>query len=312
MDLMRALRIIALASAAFCGTAQAGEAWDSLWRNADQRGEQLLQQGDATAAARTYSEPRRKAYAKLQAGDNAAAASDFAAFDDGDGHYNRGNALARGGDLKQALQAYDAALAHDPNNHDAQHNRDLVAKALRDQQQQQQSKKDQDETQSSDKNQAAQDSKPAGSQDTPAQPPPSSASKPHAPELRPPGDSHSSTEKPPDDPSAEQQAGGADPSKTATPPKDEAKKDGAKDPAQDRAKDEAEQAQRDAQDAMQRRSGRVDASADAAQQPMTEQQLAEEQWLRQIPDDPGGLLRRKFMIEHMLRHEQQPEPFNTR
>ncbi len=31
----------------------------------------------------------------------------------------------------------------------------------------------------------------------------------------------------------------------------------------------------------------------------TEQSLALEQWLRQIPDDPGGLLRRKFLIEHL-------------
>ena len=58
---MRGLRVIALVSALFCGVAQAGEVWDSLWRNADQRGEQLLQQGDAAAAARTYAEPRRKA-----------------------------------------------------------------------------------------------------------------------------------------------------------------------------------------------------------------------------------------------------------
>jgi Ca-activated chloride channel family protein len=308
MDLMRALRIVALTSALFCSAAQAGDVWDSLWRNADQRGEQLLQQGDAAAAARTFSEPRRKAYAELQAGDVAAAASDFAAFDDSDGHYNRGNALARGGELKQALQAYDAALAHDPKNHDAQHNRDLVAKALRDQQQQQQqSKKDQSDQQPSQSDQASKDSSPAGSADKPAPPPPSSASKPHASELRPPGDSHSSTEKPPDDPSAEQQAGGADQSKSVAP-----RAAAAKDDVNDQAKDEAEQVQRDAQDALQRRSRGVDDHAIAQQAPMTEQQLAEEQWLRQIPDDPGGLLRRKFMIEHLLRQGQQPEPFNTR
>jgi hypothetical protein len=26
--------------------------------------------------------------------------------------------------------------------------------------------------------------------------------------------------------------------------------------------------------------------------------------LRQIPDDPGGLLRRKFMIEHWMKQQQ--------
>jgi Ca-activated chloride channel family protein len=45
-------------------------------------------------------------------------------------------------------------------------------------------------------------------------------------------------------------------------------------------------------------------------QPLSEQQLAEDQWLRRIPEDPGGLLRRKFLIEHMLRQQQraQQEP----
>jgi Ca-activated chloride channel family protein len=38
--------------------------------------------------------------------------------------------------------------------------------------------------------------------------------------------------------------------------------------------------------------------------PQTEQQIALEQWLRQIPDDPGGLLRRKFMIEHLMKQQQ--------
>jgi Ca-activated chloride channel family protein len=41
----------------------------------------------------------------------------------------------------------------------------------------------------------------------------------------------------------------------------------------------------------------------AADVPGSEKQLAQEQWLRQIPDDPSGLLRRKFLIEHMLRQQ---------
>lgn len=301
---MRGLRRIAftsaLASALCCSAAQAGEVWDSLWRNADQRGEQLLQQGDAAAAARTYTEPRRKAYAELQAGNNAAAASGFSAFDDSDGQYNRGNALARGGDLQEALKAYDAALAHDPNHQDARHNRELVAKALRDQQQQQppQSDQDRDGTNSSENTPPAQDSKPTNAADPQGQKPPDSKARP--PELRPPGDSHTAQDKPESDAAPAEQQGGADQTKSATPRKDEPRND-------------AEQAQRDAQDALQRRSKGGDKRREASEQaPMTEQQLAEEQWLRQIPDDPGGLLRRKFMIEHLLRHQQQPEPFNTR
>jgi Ca-activated chloride channel family protein len=41
------------------------------------------------------------------------------------------------------------------------------------------------------------------------------------------------------------------------------------------------------------------------QKPETERQLALDQWLRQIPDSPAGLLQRKFLIEHMLKQQQE-------
>ena len=39
------------------------------------------------------------------------------------------------------------------------------------------------------------------------------------------------------------------------------------------------------------------------QKPETERQLALDQWLRQIPDSPAGLLQRKFLIEHMMKQQ---------
>jgi Ca-activated chloride channel family protein len=46
------------------------------------------------------------------------------------------------------------------------------------------------------------------------------------------------------------------------------------------------------------------ASVDAPpQQPRSEQALALDQWLRGIPEDSGELLRRKFMIEHMMKQQ---------
>jgi Ca-activated chloride channel family protein len=41
-----------------------------------------------------------------------------------------------------------------------------------------------------------------------------------------------------------------------------------------------------------------------------EQQLSEQaadQWLRKIPDDPGGLLRRKFLYQYNKRGESTSE-----
>ncbi|WP_434456228.1 VWA domain-containing protein [Stutzerimonas urumqiensis] len=41
-------------------------------------------------------------------------------------------------------------------------------------------------------------------------------------------------------------------------------------------------------------------------EPGQERALATEQWLRRIPDDPGELLRRKFLIEQRMRQETRP------
>ena len=41
-----------------------------------------------------------------------------------------------------------------------------------------------------------------------------------------------------------------------------------------------------------------------AQESLTEDQQATEQWLRLIPDDPSQLLRNKIKLNHMLEHSE--------
>ena len=38
-----------------------------------------------------------------------------------------------------------------------------------------------------------------------------------------------------------------------------------------------------------------------AQELSSEEEMAAQQWLRRIPDDPGGLLRRKFLYQYRER-----------
>ncbi len=45
-------------------------------------------------------------------------------------------------------------------------------------------------------------------------------------------------------------------------------------------------------------------TSSSAQSLPTEERLAAEQWLRRIPDDPGGLLRRKFLFQYRQRAQQ--------
>jgi Ca-activated chloride channel family protein len=298
------------------GSARASDLWSSLWRTPDQRGEQLLRQGDAAAAARTFANPERKAYAELKAGDYAAAARDFAAFDSSDAHYNRGNALAHAGDLNAAINAYDAALKHDPDNRDARHNRELVAEALKQSKppassnQNQNAKqgpgkdseKGSDEGSDKDTNKGQNSGKNAGTSGR------SSSGKQDGKSKQPQQTGKSGNQ------SDEQAKSGE-----RTTPNSPAS-NGKPQPSPTAGND-AEQARRDAEtglgkQANQQANGQAGTGelgrAGEAKHPAkinaqhSEQQLAQDQWLRQIPDDPGGLLQRKFMIEHLMRQQGNP------
>ncbi|MBL0207154.1 MAG: tetratricopeptide repeat protein [Propionivibrio sp.] len=309
----------------------AGFEWSSLWRNADQRGELLMHRGDAAAAAEVFTDPRRKAHAELIAGQYAQAARDFAVFDDSDAHYNRGNALAHASDLPGALHAYDAALQRDPGNKDARHNRDLVADALKQNPPpppQGSSNHSKDDDQSGAQSANTQDS-PSSSQSSRVgdgnQGVHARADNATRPDVN--SDSKAQGKAASNDSNRNGQAGkpaAAPPVMAAnhtpgasTLPKDKLPEVGSVGAMVPAEPDSAAEAQRDAAANLARAA--PDALADPANQHrpspgepppvarFNEQQLAQEQWLRNIPDDPGGLLRRKFLIEHLMR-QQKAQP----
>ncbi len=268
---MRALILIALLASSF--SAQAG--FDSLWRNNDQRGDVLLQQGNAAQAARTYTDPQHRAYAQIRVGNYTAAARELAALKDEASDYNRGIALAHTNDLQGALDAFDAALKLDPTNQDARHNRELVEKALR---QSKSAAKPQDKRQDN----MAENKKSTS---------PNQAN----------ADKHASEGKngqgKPNDQSAgsgQSQAKSAEHEKSAN-----GKANQTQQPAVSGSKNPSSAAA-----AIERSGQRQTSATQTKNAPPSEKQLAQEQWLRSIPDDPGGLLKRKFLIEYMMRKQQ--------
>src|SRR5690606_41437143 len=67
-----------------------------------------------------------------------------------------------------------------------------------------------------------------------------------------------------------------------------------------------EQMRKALQDATQPSAEEGETPAEATETPeQRERRLANEAWLRRIPDDPGGLLREKFRLEHQRRQMQQ-------
>ncbi len=188
-----------------------------------------------------------------------------------DAAYNRGNALARLGRFDEAIAAYDEALSQQPGMADAQANRAAV--------------------------EAARSRKP----------PPGQGQDPRAPQK--PRDDGDSQSKPGEagDPS-DSQPGDAQGQGDQRPPPD------APEPqASDTPPPADAQAQRDA-DAQQREQmqraleGQTEPSdEDAADAGATGAETGDERaqanaaWLRRVPDDPGGLLRAKFRLEHERR-----------
>ncbi|MES1192626.1 MAG: hypothetical protein ABUS47_16315 [Steroidobacter sp.] len=305
--------------------------WSDWWLNQEQQAQRALDHGDAKQAAHMFSDPRRRAYAESKAGNYTDAAQQLAAFNDAQSQYNRGNALAYSGDLQNALSAYDVALkqtaADSALHRDAQHNRDLVAKQLQQKQNQSQNNKgnrnDQNQQNQQEKNDQQEKNSSGSSSDSSAG---SSGSDRNQDNKNDIGNSSSANagNSRQNDKQGQQSAGRSGQSSSS-----------AGGTSSSASAQQDAQAQRDAQAAAARQNHGQSSSASSAQGmgmaqssaddntqhdqraavdtpiPPTEQSLAEQQWLRQIPDDPAGLVRRKFLIEHWLKqHGAQHEDSN--
>lgn len=248
--------------------------WDSLWQREDQRAPELIRE-DPEQAARELSSPSWRASALYRSGQYEQSARLFETLDGPEAAYNRGNALARAGKLKQALEAYDNALAQAPEMEDARHNRDLVEQLL-EQQQQQDQQQQQNQQGQGDGQQQNQNSE-GGSQDSPSR-------------------------------QGNDQQAGQQPSPSREDPSGQA--DSRQENRQSEQEPDSAQSQQDSATGQQGESGeqqggqQAQAPAAITETPLTQGQ---EQWLRRIPDNPGGLLRRKFLQQYQERQTPPDE-----
>ena len=142
--------------------------WKDLWQTPDQQGAQALEDGDLEAAQSLFNDSQWRGSAAYKAGNYDQAIDDYLGAETADAHYNRGNSLAKSGDLEGAIEAYNQALKQQPEMKDATANRDLVEKLKEqqeessEQQDQDQEKKDQDkkDQQDQDQNQQQEDGDP--------------------------------------------------------------------------------------------------------------------------------------------------------
>lgn len=102
-----------------------------LWLRPDQQGLHLLKQKRPAEAARHFDDHQWQGVALYEAGDYSGAAQRFAEGNDAHAHYNRGNALAKSGELDAALDAYEQALELQPDLRPALTNKAVVENLLK-------------------------------------------------------------------------------------------------------------------------------------------------------------------------------------
>ncbi|MDH5310811.1 MAG: VWA domain-containing protein [Gammaproteobacteria bacterium] len=236
-------------------------AWDDLWKTRNQQAQEALAAGDAAKAAELFEDARWSAVARYRSGDYPGSASGFAGQEDADSLYNFGNSLARLGQFGPAIDAYERALELDPEMEDAAYNRDLL-----------QELKDQQDAQAGEQGDQQQESQDGGGQQSEGQS--------ESQEAGEQGDAG--------DPGSQGEQGDAADREQQMSEEDLA----ALEEELERAAQEAEQ---QANEGDEQQMSQAEAEAQRRAQ---EEQQAMEQWLRRIPDDPGGLLRRKFRYQY--------------
>jgi Ca-activated chloride channel family protein len=227
--------------------------WHHIWLTPDQQAAELLRNGKPAEAAQRFHNPEWRAAALHAAGAYQAAAAVWQTLPGSEARYNQGNALARLGHYREAIEAYEAALALKPDHTDAAANKALLERLLR----QPPSPKD-----------------PAGSGTT-----------------RPSGATQTETtssHQAPGEQGQNQDAAGA-----STDPQSQASSHDAADDGRNPNPQGG-------------RTGPQGTATGARPDhqlppPRYDEEIALEQWLRQIPDDPAGLLQRKFLLEHLQR-----------
>lgn len=255
--------------------------WKDLWLTDDQQAARAMRdEGDVSVPEGASTNWQAAAAFKQQQFDNAAmhyetiAKSENVTATD---YYNYANALAKSNALQEAFASYNQALELDPNMSDAIYNRDLVEELLKQQEQQQ------NNAESGEKGEE-QSQEQSGEQGDQGQ-----------------QQSSDSTSKQSEQSAQSQGREEGDQQKSDS---DNAELDQPTDANNQSEKEEnlqQEESPSDSDD--QQELAKLQSPNDALEQSQSEEQQALEQWLKKVPDDPGGLLKRKFQHQYRLRDQ---------
>jgi len=247
--------------------------WQNLWQTSDQQALEALEQGDAETAAAQFESADWKAFSSYQAEDYEGSAELLTQNEDSS-LYDLGTNLAKVGLLEESLVALTAFVKDNPDHENALFNRDIVAQLL--QQQQEQEQQEQQESQEGEEGEEGQEGEESQDQQSES------------------GEEESDSE------SSDQQQSD---SQESDQPSDEQEQQS----AEETDSEESEESEQQSAEEESEEQSQAEAQAELAAAEETPEELSpsSEQWLRAIPDDPSGLLRRKFEYESQLYQQQR-------
>lgn len=245
--------------------------WADLWKRPDQQGVEALEADEPAEAAAAFEDPEWRAVAQYRAGEFEASAATLTGLDSAQAHYNRGTAFAKAGRIQAAIDAYDRTLELDPEHADARHNRELLEEFLK----QQQSQSDQQQQQSGNGEQGSEEQREGDSSGE--QPRQAGGAESQGDRGSAADETFEQAGEPDGERSGEQQARQGEPS-------------------QDERAGEQQEPEGQRERGADAEGERLAAGPEDLEEWASDQ--AAEQWLRRVPQDPGGLLRRKFLYQY--------------
>lgn len=279
--------------------AQPQPALATPWQTADQQGAALFNQDPATAA-QTFKDPAWRASAHYKAGDYAKAVKDYQSLPkSAENRYNLGNALAQNGQLKEAISAYDNALALNPKLDVAQKNKALVEQLLKQQEQKnndqnQQKNNEENSEKNTDQNNDQSKNQENNNQENNDQ------ENSHEQGQSDKSSNQQNDQEPQNNHGQQNNADNSDDSADNT---EQNSAENTEQNSEQEAKDNAQQhANKNTEEQEAKNEEQEDGIEPATSSGLNrEEQEAMDKWLKQVPDNPGNLLQRKFLYQYRQR-----------